>query len=139
MWARAVARSANLARELVFIADGTRWIWRIVQSYFPHALQIVDWYHASGYLIKIANTAFGENSPQALVWLKHVKTALYEGQLGSVMRACHAVLALAPKAVADARSYFAYNRTHLRYAKFRSMGLQIGSGSMESPSKQIPL
>ena len=46
---------------------------------------------------------------------------------------------LAPKAVADARSYFTTNRTRLRYAKFRALGLQIGSGSMESGCKQIAL
>jgi Uncharacterised protein family (UPF0236) len=139
VWARAFARGANLARELVFIADGAHWIWRIVHTYFPHAIQIVDWYHASSYLVKIANTAFGEHAPAAKIWLEIVQTHLYEGRLGAVIRACRAVSTLAPKAVADARSYFATNRTRLRYAKFRAMGLQIGSGSMESGCKQLGL
>jgi Uncharacterised protein family (UPF0236) len=139
VWARAVARRAHLAAELVFIADGAHWIWRIVQRHFPHAIQIVDWYHASSYLVKVAQAAFGEHTTQAQHWLEHSKTALYEGRLGSVIRACRALLGLAPKAVAEARSYFASNRIRLRYAKFRSLGLQIGSGSMESGCKQIAL
>lgn len=139
VWARAVARGAHLALELVFIADGAHWIWRIVQRHFPHAIQIVDWYHASAYLIKVAQAAFGDNTLQTQAWLEHSQTALYEGRLATVMRACRALLHLAPKAVAEARSYFAANRTRLRYAKFRSLGLQIGSGSMESGCKQIAL
>ena len=139
VWARAFARGANVARELVFIADGTHWIWRIVGHHFPQAIQIVDWFHANSYLVKIANAAFGEGTPQATAWLEPVKAALYEGQLGTVMRACRALAPLATKPVADARSYFAFNRTRLRYAKFRTMGLQIGSGSMESGCKQIAL
>jgi hypothetical protein len=139
VWARAFARGANLARDLVFIADGAHWIWRIVAQHFPTAIQIVDWYHASSYLAKIAHAAFGDNTPQANAWLDAAQTDLYEGRLASVIRACRALTALAPKAVADARSYFAYNRTRLRYAKFRSFGFQIGSGSMESGCKQLGL
>lgn len=136
VWARAFARGANLAHELVFIADGAHWIWRIVAQHFPTA---VDWYHARSYLLKIANAAWGEGTPQALAWLKPATSALYEGQLETVIRACRSVAALAAKAVADARSYFATNRIRLRYAKFRALGLQIGSGSMESGCKQIAL
>jgi hypothetical protein len=139
VWARAFARGANLAHELVFIADGAHWIWRIVQAHFPQAIQIVDWYHASSYLLKIAHAALGQATPQAKSWLDAVQTHLHEGRLGSVMMACRALAEQAPKAVADARSYFAANRTRLRYAKFRSMGLQIGSGSMESGCKQVGL
>lgn len=139
VWARAFARAANLADELVFVADGAHWIWRIVNRHFADAIQIVDWFHASSYLLKIANAAFGDGSSQAKTWLEPVQTALYNGQLGTVIQACRAVAALAPQPVAEARSYFAYNRTRLRYAKFRKMGLQIGSGSMESGCKQIAL
>ena len=139
VWARAFARGANLAHELVFIADGAHWIWRIVQAHFPQAIQIVDWYHASSYLGKIAQAAFGDHTPQAKAWLTAAQTDLYEGHLGSISLACRALAEQAPKAVADARSYFAVNRTRLRYAKFRSMGLQIGSGSMESGCKQVGL
>jgi len=138
VWARAFGRGANLADELVFIADGAHWIWRIISRHFPNAVQIVDWYHASSYLLKIANAAFA-NPAQAKNWLDIIQSDLYEGRLGSVIRACRDLAKLAPTAVADARSYFATNRTRLRYAKFRAMGFQIGSGSMESGCKQIAL
>ena len=70
----------------------------------------------------------GDGTPQAHTGLETPQTQRYEGRLASLTRACRA---RAPKAVADARSYFACNRTRLRYAKFRSMDLQFGSGSLE--------
>jgi hypothetical protein len=139
VWARAFARGADQADQLVFIADGAVWIWRIVAKYFPQAIPIVDWYHALSYLVKVAHAAFGEASDQAKQWLDQFRPALYDGHLATVCAACRALTDLAPKAVADARHYFATNRTRLRYGKFRALGLQIGSGSMESGCKQLGL
>lgn len=139
VWARAFGRGADQAEQLVFVADGAVWIWRIVAKFFPQAIQIVDWYHALSYLVKVAQAAYGEATDQAKRWLDQFRPALYDGHLATVMAACRAVTGLAPKAVADARHYFATNRTRLRYGKFRAMGLQIGSGSMESGCKQLGL
>jgi hypothetical protein len=140
VWARAFARGAANARQLVFIADGAVWIWRIVAQSFPQAIQIVDWYHALSYLVKVAHAAFGEGTDQAKAWLDAFRPALYDGRLlATVCMACRAVTDRAPKAVTAARHYFAANRTRLRYGKFRSLGLQIGSGTMESGCKQLGL
>ena len=103
-WARAVARLANPAPELIFIADGAPWSGRLVEAHFPQAIQLVDWFHASSSLVKFANAAYGESSPQAKVWLEPVKTALVEGKFGPVIRACPALAPLAPIPVAVARS-----------------------------------
>lgn len=139
VWARAFARGAANAKQLVFIADGAVWIWRLVAQFFPQAIQIVDWYHALSYLVKVAHAAFGEGTNQAKAWLDSVRPALYAGRLATVCKACRALADLAPKAFADARHYFAVNRTRLRYGKFRAWDLQIGSGTMESGCKQIGL
>jgi hypothetical protein len=138
VWASGFARHADQALELVFIADGAEWIWRIVARLYPHAIQIVDWYHACTYLTTVAANAFADKT-QAQAWLADQHTALWEGHLYTVFHACRALTTQAPQAVRDALSYFAHNRTRLRYAKFRALGLQIGSGSMESGCKQIGL
>ncbi len=138
VWASGFARHADQALELVFIADGAEWIWRIVSRLYPRAIQIVDWYHACTYLTTIAADAFADKT-QAQAWLAQQQNALWEGHLITVFHACRALSSQAPQAVCAALSYFAHNRTRLRYAKFRAMGLQIGSGSMESGCKQIGL
>ncbi len=137
VWARAFARAANLAPELVFIPDGAHWIWHIVEQHFPQAIQIVDWFHASSYLLTLANAAYGESTPQANAWLDPVKTALYEGNLGTVIRACRA---LAPSPQTCGRRPLLFRLPPHPPALCQiSLGLQIGSGSMESGCKQIAL
>jgi hypothetical protein len=138
VWGTGFAHQADQARELVFIADGADWIWRIVNRLYPHAIQIVDWYHACTYLATLAAEAFPEQA-QAQAWLDQQQTCLWEGQLRAVFQACRAVASLAPPTARAALAYFAHNRTRLRYARFRALGLQIGSGSMESGCKQIGL
>jgi len=49
LWATGYQRSADVAEEVVFVADGAAWIWKLVQHHFPHVVQIVDWYHAVEY------------------------------------------------------------------------------------------
>jgi len=46
LWATGVQRDAHRALELIFLADGARWIWDLVSLHFPNAIQIVDWFHA---------------------------------------------------------------------------------------------
>jgi hypothetical protein len=53
-WATGWKREADLYEQLVFVCDGAQWIWKLVERYFPAAVQIVDWYHASQYLTPIA-------------------------------------------------------------------------------------
>lgn len=139
VWAKAWQHGADLARQLVVIADGSAWIWGIAKRFFPKAIQIVDWFHASSYLAKIAAEAFGEGTAQAKAWFDHHKSLLYDGHLAALMHACRAIHSQAPTAVDAACRYFANNRTRLRYPKYRALGLQIGSGVMESACKQIGL
>ena len=139
VWARAFALGADLANQLVFIADGSAWIWSIANRLFPNAIHIIDWFHAASYLGKIAADAFGEGTPAAVAWFDQHKALLHNGHLAALMRACRTLRPQAPTAADAARRYFANHRTRLRYPKYRALGLQIGSGVMESACKQIGL
>ena len=139
VWAKAWEHGADLAKQLVILGDGSVWIWKMANRLFPNAIHIVDAFHAASYLGKIASEAFGEGSPQALTWFHQHKTLLLEGHLAQLMHACRAMRPQVPVAADAACRYFANHRTRLRYPKFRALGLQIGSGVMESACKQIGL
>jgi len=139
VWAKAWEHGADLAKQLVVLGDGSVWIWKMAKRLFPKAIHIVDAFHAASYLGKIAADAFGEGTPQALTWFNQHKSLLLEGHLAQLMHACHTLRPQAPAAAAAARRYFANNRTRLRYPKYRALGLQIGSGVMESACKQLGL
>jgi hypothetical protein len=139
LWATGVQHGADLAEELIFLGDGAAWIWNLVERHFPHAVQIVDWYHAVEYLPPIAQAAFGSGSPRAKAWLEQVTTALWEGCVPEVIACCQqwAHHPQAGEAARRAVTYFGNNHKRMAYARFRAAGYQIGSGTVESGCKQI--
>lgn len=138
VWATGVQRHAHHAHELIFLGDGARWIWDIVDFHFPHAIQIVDWFHACEYLMPVAKLA-SANQDHQKQWVADVKTALWQGQLETVIAACATLVD--PKRPDDpaqkAVTYYTNNRHRMDYPTYRSQGYQIGSGTIESGVKQI--
>src|SRR6266508_1803570 len=125
--------------EVVFVSDGAVWIWHLVEKYFPHATQIVDWYQASQYLTPIAETAFGADTQPAQPWLTQTRTDLWEGRIQEVIQACRTFLHHSPaRSFAEkAITYSTNNEKRMDYARFRQQGYLIGSGTIESACKQI--
>jgi hypothetical protein len=140
VWATGFARQADQAGELIFVADGADWIWRLVTAHFPQAVQIVDWYHASSYLPPIADEGFSDET-QRQVWLEQTKAALWAGDITTVIAACQEQVR--PQLPVDqdpaqkAVRYFTNHGHRMNYAAYRAKGYQIGSGTMESACKQL--
>jgi len=136
-WASACQRQADLYEELIFVCDGAVWIWKLIERHFPHAVQIVDWYHASEYLPPIAEAAFSPGTEQYHAWLENARTLLWEGQIANLIQACQRLASQATTAVHKAITYFTNNQKRMDYARFRQQGYFIGSGTVESGGKQI--
>ncbi len=134
-WATGYQAKVDLADELVFLGDGAKWIWKLVDYYYPKAIQIVDWFHAEERLEKVAKDAFPK-SVERNTWLEDNRSALWEGNVELVVRACQH-LAQHSKEAADAQTYFYNNKKRMRYDEFREEGYMIGSGTIESACKQI--
>jgi hypothetical protein len=137
-WATGVQRHAQLAREIIFLGDGARWIWDLVDVYFPEAIQIVDWFHACEYLAPVAQAAFSKKEERA-TWVEQMKTALWNGQLDVVIAACqkHIDPSREEDPAQKAMTYYTNNRHRMDYPTYRDNGFQIGSGTVESAVKQI--
>ena len=133
-WATAYQAKVDLAREVVFVCDGARWIWNLVETYFPQAVQIVDWFHAEERLERVAEDAFAKD--QAQDWLEDTLTALWYGDTPFVIRACENLASRSTPA-SQAVTYFRNHAHRMQYDRFRKMGYMIGSGTVESACKQI--
>lgn len=132
----AARRGGEQAEEVIVIADGAHWIWKLAEEHFPQATQIVDWYHASQYLYQAASAIYGEGTAAALGWARQQLDELWQGRVEAVLEA------LEPKggdegAVDAAISYYRTHRARLDYPSYRARGLQIGSGTIESSCKQL--
>jgi Uncharacterised protein family (UPF0236) len=70
--------------RLCVVCDGAEWIWKHVQALFPHARQVLDYYHCAEYLHKMAKAQYG-TSLQAQEWVEATMTRLYMGKVGVVL------------------------------------------------------
>lgn len=138
LWATGCYYLADRVQELIFVCDGAKWIWRLVEENFPKAIQILDWYHAVEYLTPVAQALSSEKEKQT-AWIATMKEHLWFSRTQTVIDYC---LALADHASASepaikAATYFQNNLTRMDYADFRTQGYFIGSGTVESGCKQI--
>ena len=142
VWATGFKQQADQAQELIFVADGAEWIWKIVQQHYPQAVQIVDWYHACAYIAPVAKKAF-TNPHEGQAWIEETKTALWQGDLDAVITACQDYITpdLKPKddPAQQAVTYYRNNRQRMDYPTYRAQDYQIGSGTMESGCKRVGL
>jgi Uncharacterised protein family (UPF0236) len=125
--------------RLCVVCDGASWIWKHVKSLFPHARQVLDYYHCTEYLHRVAKAQYG-TSVQALEWVEATMTRLYVGKVGWVLgglRRMQANSDEAEKAIANCRDYLDEHRGRTAYQKLRRGGYPLGSGGIESSNKCI--
>jgi len=138
-WATGCQRKVDFHQERVFVGDGAKWIWKMVEYYYPHATQILDWYHASQYLYKVAEAAFDVGSEAYENWIENAKTLLWEGKVDQVIAACE-LLDNKPgmsDAIHTVVTFYTNNKKRMDYARFQAEGYFIGSGTIESAAKRV--
>lgn len=125
--------------RLCIICDGAEWIWKHVQALFPQARQVLDYYHCSEYLHKVAKAQYG-HSQQAQEWVEATLTRLYMGKVGHVLGGLQRMQPTseeALKAIDNCWVYLNAHRGRTTYRQFRRGGYPLGSGGMESANKFI--
>jgi len=139
MAAEARRRGAGCIRQLVILGDGAAWIWNLATQYFPGATQVVDLYHAREHLhdlAKLLEFMLGDAKDQ---WLGARLGDLDAGDLDALCTAARA-FPLAGKKAADldtALGYFEHNAHRMQYARFRELGMFVGSGAVEAGCKAV--
>lgn len=139
LWATGCQRQVDFYKERVFIGDGAKWIWNMVELYYPDATQIVDWYHASQYLYKLADDVFEAESDDNENWIARTKALLWDGRINQLISECEffADEPAASKSVHAAVTFYTNNKERMDYARFRKEGYFIGSGTIESAAKRL--
>jgi hypothetical protein len=136
VWAEAAQRGVVTADEVVIIGDGAHWIWNLAETYFPDAVQILDWYHASSYLWNAAYAIYGDGSGLAQAWAQAQLERLWQGEVPAVLAHLQVHSSLGG-AVTDAMTYYTNHQARMDYPRYRAQGLHMGSGSIESGCKHV--
>ncbi len=125
------------------IADGAASNWQFLQNHTSE--QILDFYHASGYLGGVAVALYPKDSEQQKQWLK-INSHKLKHELGAADLLYKEMLELSqsgkrPKGIQEklvaAVTYYQNHRHQMNYALYREKYYPIGSGVTEAACKTL--
>ncbi len=144
LWLESVRQGILSSSTVVWLSDGGRGFWRLFDERFAqYATGILDFYHAAQNLWKGAKAWLDGRTKQAQAWFVTARHRLRHGQADEVFADIEAALALeglpasAHKTLTNLYNYLDTHRDHIDYAKFKALGLPIGSGIVESTCKWL--
>jgi hypothetical protein len=137
--AEGIRRGADHVRQLTILGDGAAWIWAIATGKFPAATQIVDLFHAREHLHDLARLLEFMLGDRKDEWLAARMEDLDYGDIDGICQAARLfpLEGIKKDQLGTALGYFENNAPRMRYKWFRSRGLFVGSGLVESGCKAV--
>ncbi len=143
LWLEAL-RCGFRGSAVAWLSDGGRGFWRLYQECFSQTCTgILDFYHAAQNLWKAAAAALDGRTIKARQWFKRIRHQLRHGESEQVI----AQLAYAiefrqfpesvVKTLTNVHDYLQTHRNHIKYKRFKELGLPLGSGMVESACKWL--
>src|ERR671914_1959766 len=126
--------------RLCVIADGARWIWTQAPALFPAAVEILDYYHCSERLHKVAALQYGAQPERQREWCEAALARLFYGEVHGViwgLQRMQPTDAYAAQEIAKLIAYLQRHQERLDYRFARKGGYPMGSGGIESANKFI--
>lgn len=140
MYGEARRRGLARARKVVILGDGAEWVKNLAELHFPHALPIIDLYHAREHVSALCRTLFGSNEKKMERRRRRLWELLDAGRVETIVAQARQILPEDPdlkKAAEVEIRYLDKNKERMRYTKFRAQGLFVGSGVVEAGCKTI--
>lgn len=117
--------------QKVFITDGALWIGLWLLGQYPDAVHILDFFHVCEKLAKVAVWA------DTADWFEQMKTHLLAGRQLKVRQSVLQMKQLPAEQKDDLLTYLENNEYRMKYDEYRSKGLMIGSGPIESAHRTL--
>lgn len=127
-------------KNVVFIADGAKWIWNWVEDFYPDSIQILDFFHAKEHLCNFAKEYYLDEKTRE-DWVESQSKCLKEKQVSEFIKNIEE-LPPSPKLNVENNKrilleYYKNHKHRMRYKEFLEQGLLIGSGAMEAAHKNV--
>jgi len=124
--------------NIVFIADGARWIWKWIEQYYPESVQIVDYYHSKEHLCEFAKLYYKDENKRHK-WINRLSQTMLDKGIDPIIESLEK-LPKQQKTTAKRNkliNYYKHNKERMQYHKYLEKGLLIGSGAIESAHKDV--
>lgn len=144
LWLEALRQGIMHASQVVWLSDGARGLWRLFDERFTaYAIGVLDFYHAAQQLWKGAAAWLDGRTTQARRWFGWARHRLRHGMPDGVLADLAEALDIEglPESARDTLTtvyaYLERHREHIDYAKYKELGLPLGSGMVESACKWL--
>lgn len=140
---RAQQRRATPDTPIAALGDGASWIWEGFAQHLPQRVEILDFYHVSERLGKVAAARFGEGAAGKRAgqqWREAQEQALQEGGPGKLLAELEGwepQSAGGKKVREDQLRYFRNQQQRMNYPEYLRQGFPIGSGAVEGACKHV--
>ena len=139
--ALAVERADEVS-TVVWLGDGARENWTLASDLAPFAIQVLDVPHAVHWAMLCGKALLGEGHCLLPHWEARIHELLDADSPECAIQELMACLEFAttPEQLAaldDVVGYYRANEKRMRYRTFRSLGLPVGSGIVESAHRHV--
>jgi hypothetical protein len=141
--ARAKARRPEPEAVIAALGDGADWIWEGFAKHLPGRVEILDFYHVSERLGKIAKVMFDETAAGQRAGQQWREAQEQELQQWGPRKLLETLEAWQPSSLAGAKArtehlgYFGNQRERMNYPEYLRQGFPIGSGAVEGACKHV--
>jgi len=133
------------AKAVFFVMDGGVWLWHIYADRFEKCSKaMLDFYHLSQHLHALAAALHGAGTAKAQAWcgkilhdLKHKSPERLFKTLDELLREPPSGDTAVLEVIREQNAYFRNHAGHMDYAANATLGVPIGSGSVESLCSQF--
>jgi hypothetical protein len=127
------------AAQTLAVGDGAPWVWGLLGQRWPHAWQVLDFYHASEHLHALGETLYPADEPGRQRWIGQQCHDLRHGRQKRVLQVLSQLRprrGAAGETIRREKSYFQTHSQRLNYQAMARRGWPIGSGTVESACAQ---
>ena len=139
----AFRRGFSRAVRVVFIGDGSAWVWELARINFPGALQILDLFHALERLHKLCDGLYGVGSDRAKSMEEQWEQWFKQDKVLEVIAAARSRLKElgdqpdGPDSLDKQITYYENHHHRMLYQTYYNQGLFYGSGVIEAGCKAV--
>ena len=142
MAAALAAERADEVSTVVWLGDGARENWTLASELAPFAVQVLDVPHAVHWAMLCGKALLGEGHCLLPQWEARTHELLDADSPEAAIQELMACLEFATTAeqlaaLDDVVGYYRTNEKRMRYRTFRSLGLPVGSGIVESAHRHV--
>lgn len=126
--------------RIALVADGAPWIWKHMSAAFPDGKEILDYFHCSEHVHRLADKQYHGDKDRQAIWIESTMARLNDGDVEAVIWGLQRM----NPASADARleiekliTYLRNNAHRIDYKAMKRGQYPRGSGAIESANKFI--